>query len=112
MSAAGVRTERVDHLFPPSQTRGQWSDAENDVLPFAPCASLREQAKASLLYAPSCFPLQQPSELGVVFSKASLLAGVEGAVCCPEAVKFYNGIKDVKLDSLSYFAAVGVSEVV
>lgn len=99
-------------LFLPLQSRGQWKDAESDVLPFAPCASLLSQAAASLLYAHCRFPLPRPSDPGVVFSKASLLTGVEGAVCCPEAVKFYNGIKDAQLDGLNYFAAIGVSELV
>ena len=112
MSAASQLGLRVLWSFStalPIQTQGQWSATENDVLPLAPCASLLDQAKASLLYANSCFPLQQASDPGVVFSKASLLTGEEGAVNCPEAVKFYKGIQDAKLEGLNYFAAVGVS---
>ncbi len=85
-----------------------WTPVEEDVLPFSPSASLRTQARSSMLYAPSTFPLPLPTTgPEVVFGEVANYTHKEATVAfSQEAFSFNTGAK--KVSNLKYVAAMGV----
>lgn len=60
-----------------------------------------------MLYGYSCHPLPRHSD--TVFGGASYFTSQKGTVVySPEAVAFYNGAQDSKVDGLKFLAAMGV----
>ena len=99
---------KVNCLVLTSQAAKFWKEVHEDVLPFAPCPSLLSQARASMLYAHSFFPLPPTSNVpSVVFGKPANYTGKEGtAAFSHEAFSFNVGARQVK--HLDYVAALGV----
>ena len=91
----------------------------DDVLSYAPSDCLLEEARASMLYAPSSYPLvaECPPCVDIKFGRATSYSEGEGAiVSSPDAVSFYHatdeilGMKSVAVMQvttylLSYFRA-------
>lgn len=97
-------------IFTTLQASELWEHAEvGDVLPYRPLDPLFSQARASMLYAPSTFPLPHPTTCPeVVFGQVENYTHEESTVACSqEAYSFYAGAR--QMTNLKYLAAMGVS---
>lgn len=73
----------------------------DDVLSYAPSKCLLEAAHASMLYAPSSYPLVPPCT-DVKFGKATALREQQGTtVSCRDAVTFYRATESFDMTSVA-----------